>query len=130
MCRVRTINVGGDPRAVAIARRAADRDATEPRRRLFVLDFKGDRMASRVSSLREEVTVLTVEKSRVSGRRKVTYEAVVISPVDETKVTVPVDMDTFDRIQPYRECVTMLIERAPDGAARIVRPLRWHVDCP
>jgi serine protease SohB len=40
------------------ARRAAARTAVEPRRRLFVLDFKGDLMASRVSSLREEVTAI------------------------------------------------------------------------
>ena len=40
------------------ARRSADRAAAEPRRRLFVLDFKGDLMASRVASLREEVTAI------------------------------------------------------------------------
>jgi serine protease SohB len=32
--------------------------AGEPRRRVFVLDFKGDPMATRVSSLREEVTAI------------------------------------------------------------------------
>ena len=40
------------------AKANADKDLTEPRRRLFVLDFKGDVMASRVSSLREEVTAI------------------------------------------------------------------------
>jgi serine protease SohB len=40
------------------ARQAEARAATEPRRRLFVLDFKGDPMASRVSGLREEVTAI------------------------------------------------------------------------
>ena len=47
------------------AHRAADKSATAPRRRIFVLDFKGDPMASRVSSLREEVTaVLAVASER------------------------------------------------------------------
>jgi serine protease SohB len=40
------------------AKANADKSLTEPRRRLFVLDFKGDVMASRVSSLREEVTAI------------------------------------------------------------------------
>ena len=40
------------------AKADADKALTEPRRRLFVLDFKGDVMASRVSSLREEVTAI------------------------------------------------------------------------
>jgi len=47
------------------ARRAAEKSATAPRRRIFVLDFKGDPMASRVDSLREEVTaVLAVANER------------------------------------------------------------------
>jgi len=47
------------------ARRTAEKSATAPRRRIFVLDFKGDPMASRVSSLREEVTaVLAVANER------------------------------------------------------------------
>jgi serine protease SohB len=47
------------------ARRTEAKIATEPRRRVFVLDFKGDLAASRVSSLREEVTaILSVATAR------------------------------------------------------------------
>jgi serine protease SohB len=47
------------------ARRSEAKVATEPRRRVFVLDFKGDLAASRVSSLREEVTaILSVATTR------------------------------------------------------------------
>lgn len=46
-------------------RRAEEKTATVPRRRIFVLDFKGDPMASRVTGLREEVTAVLA----VAGER-------------------------------------------------------------
>ncbi len=84
----------------------------------------------RAGGLIEEVTVLVGEKSRTSGRRRVIYEVDVISPDDERKVAVRIDEATFNRIEPFRECATVLIERAPSGAARLVRPVEWSVPCP
>ena len=51
-------------------RRAEEKAATTARRRVFVVDFKGDPMATRVTSLREEVTaILAVADRARRGRR-------------------------------------------------------------
>jgi hypothetical protein len=99
----------------------------------FGLVVLGNRLQEALSfeagGLVEEVTVLVGEKSRSSGRRLI-YDVDVISPDDERKVSVRIDQATFNRIKPYHECATVLIERAPNGAARLLRPLEWNVSCP
>jgi hypothetical protein len=99
----------------------------------FGLVALGDRSQEALSfeagGLVEEVTVLVGEKSRSSGRRLI-YDVDVISPDDERKVSVRIDEATFNRLKPHQECATVLIERAPNGAARLLRPLEWNVSCP
>lgn len=86
----------------------------------------------RYGAAQESVAVAVLEKSTREGRRsrRVFYEAQLENPFQRGEVTVRMDRDTFHRIAPGRECATLLIERAPDGAARLVRPLRWQVPCP
>ena len=80
------------------------------------------------ASLAEE-TVMVVGKQRTQGRRT-SYDVTVGNPVQDGVLDVPVAQSTFDRVEPNRECVTLLIERAPNGAARLIRRLRWKARCP
>jgi hypothetical protein len=102
----------------------------------FGLVALGNRAQEAISfrhgTVQEEATVAVLEKSTREGRRsrRVFYEAEVANPFDGSEVTVRMDEGTFRRIAPAGECATILIERAPDGAARLVRPLRWQVPCP
>lgn len=102
----------------------------------FGLVALGDRAQEAISfrhgTVQEEATVAVLEKSTREGRRsrRVFYEAELANPFDGSEVTVRMDEGTFRRIAPAGECATILIERAPDGAARLVRPLRWQVPCP
>lgn len=102
---------------------------------IFGLASLGDR-AFELFSFRgggslEQATVLVVEKDRSLRRRGPdVYELGVASPIDDRVVDVRVDRATYDRAEPNRECATLLIERAPNGAARLVRPLRWKARCP
>lgn len=78
-----------------------------------------------------EVTLLLLETDRSTSRRGgKSYRATFMSPAEERRVTIPIDEATFDRITPLRECLTILIERAPNGAVRLIRPVRWKVRCP
>ena len=79
----------------------------------------------------QEATVLVVRKEASTTRRGRTfYDASVINPVGTNVIEFRVDKDVYDRIEPNRECVTLLIEKAPNNAARLVKPLRWKVRCP
>lgn len=101
----------------------------------FGLVALGDRAQEAISfrhgTVQEEATVAVLEKSSREGRRsrRVFYEAELANPFDEGEVTVRIEEGTFRRIEPTHECATILVERAPDGAARLVRPLRWQVPC-
>ena len=77
----------------------------------------------------EEVTVPVGEKESSSGGRKASYSVSVISPVDQRAFDVRVDAATFEKVTPNVKCVTLLIERAPEGAVRLIRPMRWNVPC-
>ncbi|MDD1451800.1 hypothetical protein NHF48_013845 [Sphingomonas sp. H160509] len=101
----------------------------------FDLVALGDRVQEAISfgrgGMEEETTVLVAEKdTRTSRSGRVFYEARVINPFDAHRVTLRIDEATFARIQPLQDCVTLLIERAPNGAARLLMPLRWKVRCP
>jgi hypothetical protein len=79
----------------------------------------------------QEATVLVVGKETSTIRRGRTfYDASVVSPVGENVIEFRVDQDVYSRIEPNRECVTLLIEKASNNAARLVKPLRWKVRCP
>lgn len=85
----------------------------------------------RTGGMKEQLTVIVVGKSRVTRRGgQPFYEADLATPFNDHTVTLRVDEAVFDHIEPYRECVTLLIERAPNGAARLLMPLRWKVQCP
>lgn len=82
-----------------------------------------------VNSL-QKATVLVVGKETSTTRRGRTfYVASVINPVGENIIELRVGQDIFDYLEPNRECVTLLIEKAPNNAVRIVKPLRWKVRC-
>lgn len=79
---------------------------------------------------KEEVTAFLAEKSESTSRRgRTTYQAGVLNSFFDHKIELRIDKSTFDRIEPYRECVRLLIERAPNGAARLIRPLQWKAGC-
>ncbi|KQN91075.1 hypothetical protein ASE95_12560 [Sphingomonas sp. Leaf231] len=79
--------------------------------------------------------VVAPATARVSGksitalRRRTSYDVAIVSPVDGRNVTLEVGATLHDRLEPGRDCVSLLIETAPDGAARLLRPLRWKVPC-
>ncbi|MEG8058511.1 hypothetical protein QP150_19265 [Sphingomonas sp. 22L2VL55-3] len=52
-----------------------------------------------------------------------------INPVGKNVTEFRVDQDIYNRIEPNYECVTLLIEKAPNNAVRLVKPLRWKVRC-
>ncbi len=100
----------------------------------FGLVALGDRAHEAVSfrqgGLKEEKTVLVLEKEKRTSRSgRVFYEAGVVNPFTARRVTLRVDKETFARTEPLQDCVTLLIERAPNGAARLLMPLRWKVPC-
>jgi len=92
----------------------------------------GEAMSFRNGAVQEEVTVTVLQKSTRTGRRsgRVFYDVELANPFDGSEVSLRTDEAAFRRIRPRRECATLLIERAADGAARLVRPLRWQVPCP
>lgn len=101
----------------------------------FDLVALGDRVQEAISfrrgGMEEEATVLVAEKDTRSSRSgRVFYEARVINPFDARPVTLRIDQATFARIEPLQDCVILLIERAPNGAVRLLMPLRWKVRCP
>jgi len=79
----------------------------------------------RGGSVSEEMAVSITGKSKSSGRR-IVYTVSVASPVEEHDVSIRVDQAVFERVRPNHDCVTLLIERAPDGAARMIDPLNWN----
>lgn len=101
----------------------------------FGLAALGERAQEAISfrrgGIKEETTVLVAEKEKRTSRSgRVFYEARVFNPLDARRVTLRIDQATFARIEPLQDCVTLLIERAPNGAARLLMPLRWKVRCP
>jgi len=78
----------------------------------------------------QKATVLVVGKETSTTRQGRTfYDARVINPVGKNVTEFRVDQDIYDRIEPNYECVTLLIEKAPNNAVRLVKPLRWKVRC-
>lgn len=84
----------------------------------------------RDGGMSSHATVLVGEKSISRGKRRTSYSIDVVNPVDDRMISVPTDPATFDRAQPLQECATLLVEQAPNGAQRLVRPVAWHVACP
>lgn len=79
----------------------------------------------------EEATVLLIGKERSTTRRGGDlFDATLVNPLDEESFDLRIDEITFKRIEPGRECVTLLLERASNGAVRLVRPVQWKVRCP
>ncbi len=79
--------------------------------------------------------IVTPATARVSGesvtalRRRTRYDVAIVSPAYWGIVTLEVGTTLHDRLVPGRDCVSLLIETAPDGAVRLLRPLRWRVPC-
>lgn len=101
----------------------------------FGLPKLGGRLNEAISfrggGVKEQLTVVVVGKNRGTRRKgQPFYEADLATPFTDRTVTLRVDEAVFDRIEPNRECVRLLIERAPNGAARLLMPLRWKVQCP
>ncbi len=78
----------------------------------------------------EEISVLTKDKHRSSGRGKVRPSVEVQSPYNGQTVSISVDQGIFDVVQPNRGCVSVMIQTAPNGVVRVVRPLAWTAACP
>lgn len=101
----------------------------------FGLTALGDQMVEALSfrhgSFLRKATVLVVGKeTRTTRRGRTFYEASVVNPAGANMIKLRVDQEVHDLIEPNRECVTLLIETAPNNAARLVKPLRWKVRCP
>jgi hypothetical protein len=66
----------------------------------------------------QEATVLVVGKQTSNTRRGRTfYDVSAVSPVGENVIEFRVNQNVYDRIEPNRECVTLLIEKASNNAA-------------
>ena len=87
-----------------------------------------ERHSFRSGGVLEEMSARVSEKSKHNGRRKDVYKVRVIGTENKLAFDVRVDAAAFHQVQPNL-CATLLIERAPDGAARLVKPLRWNVRC-
>lgn len=84
----------------------------------------------RQGTLQEEVTVPVIEKRSRDARRssRVFYNVDLANPFDGPEPSLRVDAETYEGIDPER-CVTILIERASNGATRLVEPMRWNAPC-
>lgn len=80
----------------------------------------------------ELATALITEKDRSRGRRgnPDRYHVEVISPFEDRRVRLRVDETVFRLVEPYRHCVSLLTERASNGAVRLIEPRRWGAPCP
>jgi len=95
-----------------------------------VVDRARESLSFRKGVSTEAATVLLTEKREVVTRSgRVFYEATLASLVDHSEVAVRIDHTTFERIEPQRECVTIAIERASNGAVRLLKALRWNASC-
>jgi hypothetical protein len=99
----------------------------------FGLAALGDRLQERYSfrsgGVSDTVLAKVSEKTVRTGRRAPFYTVTVIGADVQRALDVRVDAATFTQVKPDL-CATLLIERAPDGAARLVRPLSWNSRCP
>jgi hypothetical protein len=96
-----------------------------------VADRAHEALSFRAGSSMEAATAVVREKRidrTKSGR--VIYKVTLNVPTGGNDIDLEIDQTTFERIEPQRECVTIAVERASDGAARLLRPLRWKVRCP
>ena len=66
------------------------------------------------------------DKTLTRGRRGRAdkYQAHLLSPFDDREVDLAIDRSLFERIQPLRDCLTLLVERAPNGAVRLIKIVR------
>jgi hypothetical protein len=87
-------------------------------------------LSFRDGGVKEEISVVAKEKSRRSSRGRVSYDVDVMSPYDGRTISIPIDGAMFDTIEPNRGCVAIMIERAPNGATRVLKPVRWDEYCP
>ena len=86
--------------------------------RLFEMySFQSDVSAPHLAVLRVRDTSLT------PGRRgrPDSYQAHLLSPFDDRKVDLIIDQSLFERLEPSRDCLTLLVERARNGAVRMVK---------
>lgn len=86
-------------------------------------------LSFRSGGVTEEISVLAKEKRR-SSRDGGSYDVDVMSPYDGRTISIPIDGAMFDTIEPNRGCVAIMIERAPNGATRVLKPVRWDEYCP
>jgi len=72
-------------------------------------------------STAERAGALVIEKSQ-SDRRfgEDRYRIGVSNPFDERRISLEVNRMLFERVEPHRHCVTLVVERAPNGAARLI----------
>ena len=99
------------------------------------LALSGNRLVETLSFRRggtvERATVLVVGKETDKSRSgRVSYVVSIANPVDQKTVQLHVRRTVHSRIEPNRDCVTLLTERASNGALRIVRPVEWRARCP
>ena len=95
----------------------------------------GDRVQEAISFRQggqsAEISALVVSKETSTSRKgRIRYSIGIINPFGAEEIAVPVDEPTFTRAAPLKECVTLLIERAPNGVVRLLSPLRWNSRCP
>jgi hypothetical protein len=63
------------------------------------------------------------DKSLNKGRRgrPDSYEAHLRSPFGGRRIDLKIDQNLFERMEPSRDCLDLLVERAPNGAVRLVK---------
>lgn len=81
----------------------------------------------RAGTTTEEAMALIVEKEGSSGGRF--HSVTVMSLADQRTVRIRVDRATFEKVKPNVSCARLLLQRAPDGAVRLIKPLSWSVPC-
>lgn len=80
--------------------------------------------------------IVTSATARVPGesftalRRRTRYDVAIVSPAYWGIVTLEVGTTLHDRLVRGRDRVSLLIETAPDGAVRLLQPLRGGCPVP
>jgi hypothetical protein len=68
----------------------------------------------------ELATLAILDTSQGTGQRSDNYRASVLSPWTGTGADLIIDRALFERLDPSRDCLTVLIEHASNGAARVI----------
>lgn len=90
-----------------------------------------EQMSFQVRGSTEQRLVRVVERSRSKSRLGPAVHRVGVAALgDRHAVHVRVNAATYGMLAPDRDCATVLVERAPDGAERLLRVERWKVPCP